>query len=173
MLGNVIEDFKYSQLYGIDLSGGRTDAFRKTKKNIEKLIDDNKKGSIKANLILMLLYPELITQKYNFDEDHLHPKNDFKKLIKKANESEKKRLEGLRDGIPNLQLLVCDQNRVEKNDTSLYDWVVAGNAFKYDPYKELNDVEKYSFSLDTFEDFYSKRRKMLIDQLTKLFDITK
>jgi len=171
-LGDVIENFKYEQLYGIDLSGGRIDAFRKTKKDITKLVDDNKKGSIKTNLVLMLLYPQLNVQKYNFDQDHLHPKNEFKKPFKKMDTDAKKHYEAMMNGIPNLQLLFEDNNRVDKNDAPLYDWVSAGNSFEFDPYKDLGNMDLYKFTLENFEDFYTKRRKLIIDYLINLFNIT-
>lgn len=75
------------------------------------------------------------------------------------------------NGIPNLQLLDYNQNRGEKSDISLYDWIIASNTVRYDPYSNETDKEIYKIKTkEQFADFYNKRRKLIIDHLCAVFN---
>lgn len=170
-LGAVIEPFRFDSLFDIDLSAGRINAFKITKEQIEKLVDTTYYGDVKAYIILCFLQPEIkVTNIGNYyDIDHVCSKDELKKFIKYKKGDKRQHLENLKNGIPNLQLLDYRQNRNDKNAATLYEWVVnKRQSIKFDPFKD-EDTKMYKLNdINTFEDFYSKRREMMVNALYQL-----
>lgn len=176
-LGQVKSSFEMKNLETINLSAGRTNAFKITKKAIETLVDTVKYGDKKAYILLCFLQPEIkLTDTLGnyYDIDHVCSKDELKRFIRYKPRAEQTELLNMRDGIPNLQLLEYNQNRVEKNKDSLYTWVVEkGHPVKFDPFFERNDKELYRIKdLATFKDFYAGRRELMINELIERLGIS-
>ena len=79
----------------------------------------------------------------------------------------------MKNSIVNLQLMEYRQNRTDKNDVSLYEWVVEKkNRIPYDPYENDNNPDAYKIdTIEKFKDFYDKRRSLIIEYLCKCFGI--
>ena len=103
-------------------------------------------------IILTLLYHSLKYDKMRFEQDHMHP-------ISSADETIKQKLNKL----ANLQLLEQAEN-AKKGKTPLKEW-----------YKKYSGEVKYlpdcSYELEDFEEFMTKRQKLMEDELCRIFRI--
>lgn len=170
-LGNVIIPFNIRNLFDIDLSAGRINAFKISREQVERLVDDLRYGNKKAFVLLCLLQPEITINSNIYDVDHVCSKDELGCLFKKKRGEARKDLENKKNSIPNLQLLAYNQNRGDKNDDTLYTWVVEKkNVIPFDPY--LDEPGKHRIgSIEDFLDFYNKRRNMIINYLCECFGI--
>lgn len=162
-----ITTFSYEEIKTIKLSDGQDLSCERN--DIEEWISDFKKGPY-TFLLLSLLYPELKYSQVLFEQDHLHPdiyfkgKRNLKSLILKNGEAmtsdkiadwkEKK------DTLPNLHLLSSKANGGRK-DTPLEKWVLQGNSVRYLP-------SNVDLSLENFDEFYNKRKRLLIAALSDI-----
>ncbi len=172
-LGKLIVPFALSNLFEINLSAGRIHAFKISKEQVEQLVLDVSYEDKKSYVMLSLLQPEIKLSGTYYDVDHVCSKNELKNLFKYKKGEERKELETMKNSIVNLQLMEYRQNRTDKNDVSLYEWVVEKkNRIPFDPYEDDNDPELYRMdSIDKFRDFYEKRRILIIKYLCECFGI--
>ena len=87
----------------------------------------------------------------DFDVDHVHPKSHF----------DKDKDDNRYDTIPNLQLLVGEQNK-SKNDLGFEKW---WTNMHDDEKKDYLFPEDFNPSQDAFDDFYGKRKEVLMQIL--------
>jgi hypothetical protein len=170
-LGAVIEPFQLKLLFDIDLSAGRINAFKISRPQIEKLIDSTYYGDTKAYVLLCLLQPGLKKTSLgdSYDVDHVCSKDELKKFINYKRGDERKKLENLKNGVFNLQLLDYRQNRQDKNAVSLYDWVVTQKqSVPFDPFEGVSDSLYRLDDVNIFERFCSERRQLMINELERL-----
>lgn len=119
--------------------------------------------------VLAALYPGLSTQ-FQFHLDHLFPKSIFHKgKLKAANFKEDQiiRMQSLFNQVPNLQLLEGLAN-LSKLNTPFAEWIVPmrEDPLKWAQYQQQHSIpELSSYALDEFEDFFEKRRILLIERL--------
>lgn len=172
-LGKVLTPFALSNLYDIDLSAGRIHAFKINKEQVERLVDSVSYGDKKSYVMLSLMQPQIVLGGNYYDVDHVCSKNELKKLFNYQRGETRQKLESKKNNIVNLQLLEYRQNRTDKSDVSLYEWVVEmKNKVPFDPYENENNPELYKMdSIERFEDFHSKRRQLVIDYLCECFGI--
>ena len=147
---------------GIPVKFANYSLLRDENKNIYMLIDDVIKRISSWNVIkkLGLAQDEIINVKNAELEDYQRGET-------------RQKLESKKNNIVNLQLLEYRQNRTDKSDVSLYEWVVEmKNKVPFDPYENENNPELYKMdSIERFEDFHSKRRQLVIDYLCECFGI--
>ena len=172
-LGNLIVPFNIKNLFDIDLSAGRIHAFKISREQVERLVDEVRYGDKKAFVLLCLLQPQITINANTYDIDHVCSKDELKPVFKKWRKEKRADLEAKKDSIPNLQLLAYNQNRGDKNADSLYTWVVTkGNTITFDPYVSNPDKDKYRIqTIEEFLDFYQQRRELIITYLCKCFGI--
>lgn len=124
-------------------------------------IENAKKDDPKTWCLLYLLYAD----KYSFEDisdweqDHMHPKNDFKNSECTIDKS----LENDIDSLANLQLLRSKDNR-KKHATSLKQWVDENRLDKKDLFLE----DDTSLELKDFQVFIQTRRKKMFEKLQKI-----
>lgn len=131
-------------------------------------------GSAFAFMVLSLLYP--LNHHYVFHQDHIHPKKYFTdtELIKLGivNETTRIQYKNSFNAIGNLQLIQETEN-LEKNATLFKTWVES--TYKDDHlmnYKNLHVIPTDNdLTMDSFLDFYSKRKQLLKNRLTTLLNV--
>lgn len=156
--------FSLGLFSSITLTGGRT--FTVTENDIDYWLDNYEKGQ-NTYILLSLLYPNLKLSQVAFHQDHCHPYAGFEtKAMKdlKLSEDVIKDWQRKRNLLPNLQFLEGSENE-SKNKTPLKEWVKAGNDFEYHP----NGV---SLELKDFETFFAQRRKLIKNELMKIFELS-
>lgn len=157
--------FDYSELknlslaYDNDLSCSEDD--------IKRWMGEFKKGPY-TFLLLTLLYPNLKYSQYKFEQDHIHPdagfgKNKLKKIITPNGEPlSADEIDDWREKsgtLPNLHLLDPKTNE-ERQDTPLEKWLEQGHE------GEIAYLPKgISYSFSNFRQFYSRRKKLLVEAL--------
>ena len=158
------EPFSVDLFNDITLTGGIN--FVITKDIIDKCFEYDK-GSY-TFMLLTLLYPEVKLDAAIFHQDHVHPHAGFEtRRIKKNGISDKdtiERWQGIRNKLPNLQLLQGDENE-SKNDSTLVDWIAKGNKVKFMP-------EGVSYELIDFDKFFEGRKELMRKELMRIFGIT-
>lgn len=145
------------------LVGGRT--FTIDENELDRWLDTYEKGQ-STYILLSLLYPNLKLSQVAFHQDHCHPYTAFenKNIATLGLDDEKvKEWQKKRNLLPNLQFLEGAENE-SKNKTPLKEWVEEGNDFEYHP-------ENISLDLKDFDTFFTERRKLMKDELKKIFEI--
>ncbi len=157
--------FALSLFAEVKLVGDRT--FSVSEKDVDYWMDNYKKGP-KTYTILTLLYPNLKLSQNTFHQDHCHADSLFAaKKLRKLNISEDKIVEwqNMKDLLPNLQFLEGSENQ-HKLKTPLKQWVNEGNKLDFRP-------EGISLELKDFDEFFKERRKLMKEELLKIFSIKK
>lgn len=157
------EPFSISLFNDVKLTGGMN--FEVTEGLIDRCFDYDK-GSY-TFMILSLLYPEVKLDAAVFHQDHVHPYAGFdNKRMKKAgfDKDTAEKWQMVRNKLANLQLLQGPENE-SKNDSTLVEWIAAGNSVKYMP-------ESVSYELKDFEKFYDGRKALMKNELCKIFNVT-
>lgn len=134
---------------------------------LERLMFTRKDGRY-AFSILALLYPHLDFKNNDFNLDHIHPIDSFKKRnIKKSkveitddNDWYYTSYQSF-DGIVNLQMLDSNDNK-SKSNKSLVDWVKAEN-----PNLEKSYIPKDLLEFSQFKEFVDFRWDLIKEQLRK------
>lgn len=145
------------------LVGGRT--FTIDENELDRWLDTYEKGQ-STYILLSLLYPNLKLSQVAFHQDHCHPYTAFenKNIATLGLDDENvKEWQKKRNLLPNLQFLEGAENE-SKNKTPLKEWVEEGNDFEYHP-------ENISLELKDFDTFFTERRKLMKDELKKIFEI--
>lgn len=141
---------------------------RVTDGKIEDVLNAEK-GSRVAGDALYYLSRDWTNKNFKYEQDHLHPFDRFdgSKPVSVSME-DWRRWRGNRNRLPNLQLLEGRSNG-SKNDMRLVDY-----------YNDMNDEQKAEFrkqaiipegvslELEQFDDFYEKRKAVLMDRIRAL-----
>ena len=141
---------------------------RVTDGKIEDILNAEK-GSRVAGDALYYLSRDWTNKNFKYEQDHLHPFDRFDggKPVSVSME-DWRRWRGNRNRLPNLQLLEGRSNG-SKNDMRLIDY-----------YNDMNDEQKAEFckqaiipdgvslELEQFEEFYEKRKAVLMDRIRAL-----
>lgn len=159
--------FDFNSVKNIVLSGNTLNI---TEEDIDVMLTE-KKGRY-AYVILSVLYPEL-NNANQFDQDHIHPSNNFTKKNLKSlglNDDEVEEWIELKDQIPNLQLMSSRDNRV-KQDTDLQTFIdskVDNRSY----YLHSNFIpEDMSYEFKSFKTFFDARKELLKQQLKLKFGL--
>lgn len=119
-------------------------------------------------LLLTVLYPEKKLGQIEWHQDHVHPYAGFEtSKLRAAGITDKKTIgnwQYLRNTLPNLQLLEGKENE-SKNKTTLIEWCNQGNRVAYLD----DDVSK---DIVDFEMFYERRKQKMLDELTRILNIS-
>lgn len=141
---------------------------RVTEGKIEDILNAEK-GSRVAGDALYYLSLDWMNKNFKYEQDHLHPYDRFdgsKPLT--VSMEDWKRWRGLRNRLPNLQLLEGRSNG-SKSAMRLVDY-----------YNEMNDEQKAEFNkqaiipqdvsleIESFEEFYNKRKELLAANIREL-----
>lgn len=141
---------------------------RVTDGKIEDILNAEK-GSRVAGDALYYLSRDWTNKNFKYEQDHLHPFDRFdgsKPVL--VSMEDWRRWRGNRNRLPNLQLLEGRSNG-SKNDMRLVDY-----------YNDMNDEQKAEFrkqaiipegvslELEQFDDFYEKRKAVLMDRIRAL-----
>lgn len=141
---------------------------RVTDAKIEDILNAEK-GSRVAGDALYYLCLEWTNKNFKYEQDHLHPYDRFdgNKPISVSME-DWRRWRGLRNRLPNLQLLEGRSNG-SKNNMRLIDYYNDMNdAQKADFYKQAIIPEGVSLEIEHFEELYNKRKEMLAARIKAL-----
>lgn len=141
---------------------------RVTDGKIEDILNAEK-GSRVAGDALYYLCLEWTNKNFKYEQDHLHPYDRFdgNKPISVSME-DWRRWRGLRNRLPNLQLLEGRSNG-SKNNMRLIDYYNDMNdAQKADFYKQAIIPEGVSPEIEHFEELYNKRKEMLAARIKAL-----
>ena len=151
----------------IDMLEQMTD-LRVTDGKIDDIIN-SVKGSRIAGEALYFLGMDWINKNCKYEQDHLHPYDRFdgtKPISVPMDTWRKWRSD--RNRLPNLQLLEGRSNG-SKNDMRLIDYYNDMNDDqKADFYREAIIPEGVSLELENFEEFYEKRKSLLIKRIREL-----
>lgn len=125
--------------------------------------------------VLSLLYPNLRYNDVAFHQDHIHPASRFSTTefeAMKISKEERQEWVGLRDSVPNLQLMEGRQNQIKSN-SSLIDWLKSKDDTSQKEFM-CNNFFPADVSLDfkCFKDFHKKRKEVLKINLLKILSIT-
>ena len=141
---------------------------RVTDGKIEDILNAEK-GSRVAGDALYYLCLEWTNKNFKYEQDHLHPYDRFdgNKPISVSME-DWRRWRGLRNRLPNLQLLEGRSNG-SKNNMRLIDYYNDMNdAQKADFYKQAIIPEGVSLEIEHFEELFNKRKEMLAARIKAL-----
>ncbi|MDD2207913.1 MAG: DUF262 domain-containing protein [Bacilli bacterium] len=156
-------EFKLSQFYNTSYVGNKDLQF--TDDDIETLFDYTK-GSY-TFMILTLLYPNLKYDQKVFHQDHMHPFSKFnEEEFNKYNIDKETQSDWLikRNQLPNLQLLEGRDNE-SKNADYLVNWLkVPSNKTHALPLLPFDT----SYDLNNFDEFYTKRKKIMKKKLEQI-----
>jgi uncharacterized protein with ParB-like and HNH nuclease domain len=141
---------------------------RVTDGKIDDIIN-SEKGSRVAGETLYFLGVDWINRNFKYEQDHLHPYDRFDSTKPiSVSMDDWRRWRGNRNRLPNLQLLEGRSNG-SKNSMRLVDY-----------YNDMNDVQKAEFrkealipddvslELENFEEFYEKRKTLLMVKIRQL-----
>ena len=128
-------------------------------------------------MVLSLLYPNLRFGQVKFHQDHIHPASSFTDAKLKGfgiPEDRWKKLQQMKDQLPNLQLMEGLENE-SKNKTPFKDWLYGkddkGNPNVSDREKFLNDNyigTTISLEFNDFETFFNKRKEILRNKIREV-----
>lgn len=141
---------------------------RVTDGKIEDVVNAEK-GSRVAGEVLYYLSSEWYNRTYKYEQDHLHPDSRFGKAkpVSVSSESWRKWI-AMRNRLPNLHLLEGSSNG-SKNDMSLVEYYNEKNeSQKAEFLKQALIPENCSLEFEDFEEFYNKRKELLITKIKEL-----
>jgi len=139
-----------------------------TEEDLEDLLQ--KKKGRQAFVVLSILYPQFEYNTKNFDQDHIHPTYffSFNHLSSIGKGDRYEEWQTKKDTIPNLQMLEERKNRV-KNKREFKDWLDMESEIEKKEYFEDNYIPlDVSYDIKDFDEFYNKRKELLIIALKKI-----
>ena len=139
-----------------------------TEEDLEDLLQ--KKKGRQACVVLSILYPQFEYNTKNFDQDHIHPTYffSFNHLSSIGKGDKYEEWQTKKDTIPNLQMLEERKNRV-KNKREFKDWLDMESEIEKKEYFEDNYIPlDVSYDIKDFDEFYNKRKELLIIALKKI-----
>lgn len=135
-----------------------------------------------AFFVLSLLYPNLRYNEIHFHQDHIHPDSRFSNAKLNAAEIAEDKWwawQQIKDTMPNLQLMEGRQNE-SKNAKPFIEWL---NGEDGSGKKNVPDMakfcldnyipEKTDLNISNFDDFYQKRKSLLVDEIHSILNIKK
>lgn len=118
--------------------------------------------------ILALLYPDLDYKNNNFHKDHLHAENLYNDLSDSL--KSKYPFKEYYNSILNLQMLDANENE-SKSKKPLKQWVDEQTTKETREYfLKVHIIPNVDLSLSNFENFITKRKKMLKDKLISILE---
>lgn len=118
--------------------------------------------------ILALLYPDLDYKNNNFHKDHLHAENLYNDLSDSL--KSKYPFKEYYNSILNLQMLDANENK-SKSKKPLKQWVDEQTTKETREYfLKAHIIPNVDLSLSNFEEFITKRKKMLKDKLISILE---
>ncbi len=160
-----INDYEYE--ITVDMLDQITD-LRVTDGKIEDIVNSEKGGRV-AGEALYYLSLDWTNRNFKYEQDHLHPYDRFdgSKPLKVSME-DWRRWRGNRNRLPNLQLLEGRSNG-SKNDMRLVDYYNDMNAEQKATFRKQAIIpDGVSLELDSFEEFYDKRKAILVQRIREL-----
>lgn len=150
-------------------------SFRIDDESFEEILDTGK--GPRSFMLLSLLYTHFKFDQIQFHQDHIHPYSGFSKPKLQPlglTDDQVTRWQDLRNRLPNLQLLKGQVNQ-SKNDEAFKHWFETNYKTKAE--KDSYISENYlpgdcSLELESFEQFYVARKKLLSAQLRAILGIT-
>ena len=139
-----------------------------TEEDLEDLLQ--KKKGRQAFVVLSILYPQFEYNTKNFDQDHIHPTYffSFNHLSSIGKGDKYEEWQTKKDTIPNLQMLEERKNRV-KNKREFKDWLDMESEIEKKEYFEDNYIPlDVSYDIKDFDEFYNKRKELLIIALKNI-----
>ena len=139
-----------------------------TEEDLEDLLQ--KKKGRQAFVVLSILYPQFEYNTKNFDQDHIHPTYffSFNHLSSIGKGDKYEEWQTKKDTIPNLQMLEERKNGV-KNKREFKDWLDMESEIEKKEYLEDNYIPlDVSYDIKDFDEFYNKRKDLLIIALKKI-----
>ena len=139
-----------------------------SEEDLEDLLQ--KKKGRQAFVVLSILYPQFEYNTKNFDQDHIHPTYffSFNHLSSIGKGDKYEEWQTKKDTIPNLQMLEERKNRV-KNKREFKDWLDMESEIEKKEYFEDNYIPlDISYDIKDFDEFYKKRKELLIIALKKI-----
>lgn len=130
---------------------------------------DSEYGKRNTFSVLAAVYPALNTQ-FRFHLDHIYPKSGFaRRKLKKAGipEEEIEQYLDRFNQLPNLQMLEGVANQ-SKLDAPFKDWIkpLQADPASWATFRSQHMIpELSSYELESFNDFFTKRRDMLLEKL--------
>jgi hypothetical protein len=128
-------------------------------------------GKARTFAVLAVLFPHVNTRNFHH-VDHVYPQALLSKKELKAaglDPDAVSRLQGLRDVLPNLQLLEMSVN-ISKSATPPATWAASlyPSRDAYQAYLERNEIPWLPSSPDEFEAYFTERRKALAQRIVRL-----
>ena len=164
----------------MDLKLPASKSLKITSEDIEEFMQYRKGAN--AFFVLSLLYPNLRYNEIHFHQDHIHPDSRFSDAkLKDAGIDQAKwwSWQQIKDTMPNLQLMEGRQNE-SKNAKPFIEWLdgADGNGKKNVADKDKFYLDNYipastELSISNFEDFYQKRKTLLVDEIHSILNIKK
>ncbi len=133
-----------------------------------KIDDLMKKGTRLANEVLYYTSRFWVKPGVKYEEDHLHPSNEFEGMPYGISTEKMKQWRSLKDDLPNLHLLEGRSN-ASKSDMRLIDYYNSMNSEQQKVFYEQALIpENVSLELENFEEFYNARRLILEKKIREL-----
>lgn len=143
-------------------------ALKVTDGKIEDLLS-LEKGDRVTGEVLYYISLDWINKSYKYEQDHLHPDNKFNESKPySVSIQDWSRWRGMRNRLPNLQLLEGRSNG-SKSDMRLIDFYNdMNNEQKIIFHKQAFIPKDISLEIEKFEEFYNKRKDLLIQKIKEL-----
>lgn len=139
-----------------------------TEGKIDDLMNSAKKGTRLADEVLYYTSRFWIKPGVKYEEDHLHPSNEFEGMPYGISTENMKHWRSLKDDLPNLHLLEGRSN-ASKSDMRLIDYYNSMNSEQQKVFYEQALIpENVSLELENFEEFYNARRLILEKKIREL-----
>ena len=136
----------------------------------EEELQDLVESNDRIFTLLALLYPIVDLQTVKFHIDHVFPKSRFSSrrlLDAGVSKDDIPSLQDRADRLPNLQLLVGEQNE-SKSDKLPMQWIHEVFAKDAPEYAERHDLGEIPAEITGFNEFYEARRGRLLAKLKRL-----
>ncbi len=139
-----------------------------TEGKIDDLMNSARKGTRLADEVLYYTSRFWIKPGVKYEEDHLHPSNEFEGMPYGISTEKMKHWRSLKDDLPNLHLLEGRSN-ASKSDMRLIDYYNSMNSEQQKVFYEQALIpENVSLELENFEEFYNARRLILEEKIREL-----
>ena len=157
-------------IFSIDWLDGIPD-FRVNNDKINLILDADKQDKISSE-VLYYLGRSWISDKFNYELDHLHPYAEFDRSIPGVVPEQRDEMVKLRNRLPNLQLLEGHKNP-GKSDESLESYYSEKTPEQRKIFVEramIPNPDECSMKLRNFIDFYNKRKEILRSKVKALLN---
>jgi uncharacterized protein with ParB-like and HNH nuclease domain len=164
------EIFSFEEMLNIKLPQQKS--LLVTEDDIERFLM-YKKG-VASFLVLSILYPQLRYNQVLFDQDHIHPADDFTEEMYREMgipQEQWQEWRNLRDCVPNLQLMERRQNST-KNKKPFKEWFMQMDESNRILFSKNNYLpDDVSLDFENFMEFFKQRKEKLRLELKKVLKI--